>query len=144
MCRGKRGVQCKGEGSAAPCCSHARAARMAPATDGVHRTRSDRDPASVARSAAQGQRLARCSKYSRPLTAVLSLPLFSHFLSLLNLACTGLSYSLRSEHICFFQNPAISVTIMRALLHQPIMDFPSEHQDSFTKENLCSKGGTAV
>jgi hypothetical protein len=54
VCWGKRGVQCKGEASAAPCCGHARAARMGPATDGVRRTRSDSDPAIVDRSPGTG------------------------------------------------------------------------------------------
>jgi hypothetical protein len=76
--------------------------------------------------------------------AILSLSLFSFFFSLLNPACTSLSYRPRSGHTSFFQNPAISVAIMRALLHQPIVDFPLEHKDIFTKENICSKGGTMV
>jgi hypothetical protein len=62
----------------------------------------------------------------------------------LSLTCTSLSYRLRSEHTRFFQNPAISVAIMRTLLHQPVVDFPLEHKDIFTKENVCSKSGTAV
>jgi hypothetical protein len=62
----------------------------------------------------------------------------------LNPTCTSLLYRIRSEHTCFFQNPAISVTIVRALLHQPVVDFPLEYLNNFTKENVCSKGGTAV
>jgi hypothetical protein len=30
----------------------------------------------------------------------------------------------------------------RAPLHQLIVDFPFEHKDIFTKENICSKSGT--
>jgi hypothetical protein len=41
-------------------------------------------------------------------------------------------------------NPFISVTNVRALLPQPIVDFPLEHQDIFIKENVYSKGGSAV
>jgi hypothetical protein len=42
----------------------------------------------------------------------------------LNPACSCLSYSLRPGHTCFFQNPAISVTIVRVLLHQLAVHFP--------------------
>jgi hypothetical protein len=61
-----------------------------------------------------------------------------------NPACTSLSYKLRLGLTCFFQNPTISVTIVRVLLHQLAVDFPLEHQDIFTKENVYSKGSTAV
>jgi hypothetical protein len=44
-----RGVAC-----AAPCRGHASAAHVGPTTDGVHRTRSDSDPTSVARSPGTG------------------------------------------------------------------------------------------
>jgi hypothetical protein len=44
----------------------------------------------------------------------------------------------------FLQNPTISVTNVRVLLHQPIMDFLLEHKDIFIKENVYSKGSTAV
>jgi hypothetical protein len=43
-----------GETSAAPRRGHTSTARMGPATDGFHRTHSDSDPASVARSAGTG------------------------------------------------------------------------------------------
>jgi hypothetical protein len=52
--RGKRGVQCKGEASAAPCHSHTSTTHVGPAIDSVRRTRSDSDPASVERSSATG------------------------------------------------------------------------------------------
>jgi hypothetical protein len=48
-CRGKRGVQCNGEASAAPCHGHASTTHVGPIPDGVRRTRSDSDPTSVAR-----------------------------------------------------------------------------------------------
>jgi hypothetical protein len=54
------------------------------------------------------------------------------------------SYTLRSGLMGLFQNPAISVANMRALLYQPIVDFPLEHQDIFIKENVYRKGGSAV
>jgi hypothetical protein len=76
-CRGKRGVQCKGEASAAPCCGHASMTHGCPATDGFRRTHSDKDPASVERSPGTGAMSQRCSNYSRPLVANFSLSLFS-------------------------------------------------------------------
>jgi hypothetical protein len=65
VCRGKRGVWRKGEGSAAPCCGHARAARMGPATDGVRRSCTDSDPASVDWSPGTGATSHRWSKHFR-------------------------------------------------------------------------------
>jgi hypothetical protein len=114
-CRGKRGIQCKGEASAAPCYGHASMTHMGPTTDGFRRTHRDSDPASAERSPGLGATSHWCSKYSGPLVAILS--------------CTDLSYRRRPGHTCFFQNPAISVAIKRALLHQPIVDFPLEHKD---------------
>jgi hypothetical protein len=31
---------------------------------------------------------------------------------------------------------------MRVLHHQPIVDFPLEHHNIFTKESVCSESGT--
>jgi hypothetical protein len=105
VCQGKRGVQCKGKASAAPCRGHVSATHVGPTTDGFRRAHRHSDPASVARSAGIGPMSRQAFQNSRPLMAVLSLSLFSLFFSLLNPACTSLSYTLRSEHTCFFQTP---------------------------------------
>jgi hypothetical protein len=142
---GKEGRTVQGsEASAAPCRGHASVAHVGLATDGFRRTQSDSDPASVARSPGIGAMSNRVCQllhttYGYPFLGALLFLLFP-----LNPTCTSLSYRLRSGHTCFFQNPAISVTIVRALLHQPVVDFPLEHTDIFTKENVYSKGGTVV
>jgi hypothetical protein len=78
-CRGKRGVQCNGEASAAPCYGHASMTHVGPATAGFHRTHSDSDPTSVEWSPDTGATSHRCSNYSRSLVAMLSVSLFSLF-----------------------------------------------------------------
>jgi hypothetical protein len=94
-CAGERGRTVRGgKASAAPGHGHASAAHVGPATNGFRRTCSDSDPTSVEWSPSTGARSNWRSNYSRPLMAVLSLSLFSLFLSLLNPGCTSLSYKL--------------------------------------------------
>jgi hypothetical protein len=141
----KRDIQCKGRGECG--------AMPRPREHGTHGPRHRRLPQNM-----QLQRPGKCRavighrgdvKSGVPITPDhwwLSFPcrsLLSSFF-LLNPTCVILSYRLRSRRTCFFQNPTISVTFVGALLHQLIVDFPLEHQDVFTKENICSKSGTVV
>jgi hypothetical protein len=143
---GKEGRTAQGaEASVAPCRHHASVTHVGPTTDGFHRTRRDSDPTSVARSPGKGAMFNRVFQLLQT-TRGITVPYRSSIssFSLLNPTCTNLLYRLISGHTCFFQNPAILVVFARALFHQPIADFPLEHQNIFTKENIYNKSGIAV
>jgi hypothetical protein len=114
----KRRGQYASEASVAHRCSHARAAHVGPTTNGVHRARDDNDPA--------------CQAHHR------------------NDIKSGASITptyMRTNFSC--RSPLSSKTMLTLLpwkstLHQPIVDFPFEHKDIFTKGNICSKSGIAM
>jgi hypothetical protein len=87
----------RGKASAAPCRGHASMAHVGPAIDGFRRARSDRDPASVARSPDTGAvstRVFQLRQTTRGLTFPCRTSLYSF--SFLNPTCTRLPSKLRS------------------------------------------------